>query len=115
MAQEIKTEQGKLVVALRTYTENDWYGDRLRFYYTGPDGQGFKTQKEARKFKGKLKKYVKTRIKGDSRTEIDGDVEIGILENFCTYKYMGAGPSYSCPNIEVKTELIDLLQLNITF
>ena len=63
---------------------------------------GFKNKTEANTFKSKLKKYIKNKIKYNSKIEIDGDFEVGILENFCTYKYMGAGPSYSCSNKEIK-------------
>lgn len=92
----------KLVISLRTYTNDGWYGERHRYYYAGPNGDGFKNRTEANKFKGKLKKHIKERIKSNINREIDGDFEVGILEDFITYKYMGAGPSYSCTNIEVK-------------
>ena len=94
--------ESKIVVALETYTNNGWYGKRNRYYYAGPDGQGFKNKTEAGKFKGKLKKYVKELIKYRNQTEINGDVEVGLLGDFKTYIYYGAGPSYSCNNVEVK-------------
>ena len=93
----------KLAITLRTYTNDGWYGKRYRYYYLGPDGNGFKNKTEANKFKSKLKKYVKEHIKFRTNCEIDGDCEVNILENFITYKYMGAGPSYSCTNVEVKS------------
>ena len=92
----------KLVISLKTYTDDGWYGTRRRYYYAGPDGSGFKNRTEANAFKSKLKKYIKEQIKYDSKTTIDGDFVVGILDDFCTYKYYGAGPSYSCSNIEVK-------------
>jgi hypothetical protein len=95
-------EMGNLVISLKTYTNDGWYGLSNRYYYAGVDGNGFKNKTEANKFKSKLKKYIKNKIKYNSKIEIDGGFEVGILENFCTYRYMGAGPSYSCTNIEVK-------------
>ena len=99
---------GNLVISLKTYTDDGWYGLRNRYYYAGVDGNGFKNKTEANTFKSKLKKYIKNKVKYSSKTEINGDFEVGILENFCTYRYVGAGPSYSCPNIEVKhSDLMD--------
>jgi hypothetical protein len=92
----------KLVISLKTYTDDGWYGTRSRYYYAGPDGNGFKNKKEAKAFKSKLRKCIKERIKCNSKTVIDGDFVVGILDDFCTYKYCGAGPSYSCPNVEIK-------------
>ena len=103
MIQEIKTQCVDMVIVLETYTDDGRYGKRCRYYYTGPDGLGFKTKKQARQFKSPFKKYIKKNL--GSKTEINGEIEIGILDTFCTYKYMGAGPSYSCPNIEVKNIL----------
>jgi hypothetical protein len=96
-----------LVLALETYTEDGWYGTRRRYYYAGPDGQGFKNKSAASKFKSDLRKYVKGLIQGKTKTSINGTVVCGLLNEFPTYKYMGAGPSYSCCNIEVTD--IDLL------
>ena len=92
----------KIVVALETYTDDGWYGKHRRYFYAGPEGLGFKNKTEAGKFKSKLKKYVKERIKYLNKTEINGDVKVDYLNNFSTYKYCGAGPSYSCSNIEIK-------------
>jgi len=101
-------EMGNLVISLKTYTNDGWYGLSNRYYYAGVDGNGFKNKTEANKFKSKLKKYIKNKIKYSSKTEINGDFEVNILENFCTYIYVGAGPSYSCPNVEVKhSDLMD--------
>jgi hypothetical protein len=97
-----QTESTKIVVALETYTNDGWYGTRNRYYYAGPEGQGFKNKTEAGKYKGKLKKYVKQLIKYRSKTEINGEATTGMLSEFPTYIYCGAGPSYSCSNVEVK-------------
>ena len=92
--------KSKLVITLETYTEDGWYGTLKRYIYSGPEGLGFKNRTEAGKYKSKLKKFVKTKI--SSRTNINGDIKVGLLESFPTYIYCGAGPSYSCNNIEVK-------------
>jgi hypothetical protein len=94
--------ESKWVISLETYTDDGWYGKNNRYYYAGHDSQGFKNKTEAGKFKGKLKKYVKELIKYRNQTEINGDVKVGLLGDFKTYIYCGAGPSYSCTNIEVK-------------
>jgi len=92
----------QLVIALETYTEDGWYGRRKRYYYPGPTGNGFKNKTEANKFKGKLKKYVKQKFKHNSDTTVSSDVKVGLLEDFTTYMYCGAGPSYSCPNVIIQ-------------
>ena len=93
----------KIVVALETYTSDGWYGTRARYYYAGPNGNGFKNKTEASKFKGKLKKHVKQMLEYRPNTEINGEAKIGMLNEFPTYIYCGAGPAYSCSNIEVKS------------
>ena len=95
----------RLVLTLETYTEDGWYGERRRYFYAGLDGKGFKNKTEANKFKGKFKKTIKQRLKYDKKTSIGENVVVGVLSGFTTYRYAGAGPSYSCPNIEI-TELL---------
>jgi len=89
-----------LVLGIEFYVADDWYGERYRFIFEGEDGKGFKTKGEAGKYSSMLKKWCKAR---DSRYT-QGNVDAKPFEDFPTYKYMGAGPSYSCKNIEVPVE-----------
>jgi len=92
--------ESKLVIALETRTDDGWYGTYSRFVYSGPEGLGFKNKTEANKYKSKLKKHVKGRI--GLRTKML-DTKVGLLEDFPTYIYCSAGPSYSCNNIKIET------------
>jgi hypothetical protein len=97
-----------LAITIRTYTNDGWYGKRTRYCYLGPDGNGFKNKTEASKSKSIFKKYIKNLIKYElPRTEIDGDIEIGLLSNFTTYKYCGSGPSYSCPQFVIEHSALE--------
>ena len=90
----------KLVLAIEFYIENGWYGDRYRFIFSGMDGEGFKTKSEAGKYSSMLKKYLKNR----NKDYVNGQVSAAELEKYKTYIYMGAGPSYSCKNLNVNVE-----------
>lgn len=94
----------KLVVSLMVFIEDGWYGSRIRYYYAGENGEGFKNKTEARKASSLLKKYVKQRIKHKSNRSISGGIEIGDINSeveMPTYRYCGAGPSWACNNYEV--------------
>lgn len=86
-----------IVIALEVYVEDNWYGKRYRFYYAGENGLGFKNKTEAKKYGSKLKKHIK------QTRRYNGNLVAGKLDEFVTYKYLGAGPSYSCPNILIKS------------
>ena len=100
----------KLVVSFMVYVDDNWYGKRYRYYYAGPEGNGFENKTQARKAAGALKKYVKERIKYSfgPKGSISGDMEIGDINVMPTYRYCGAGPSWACNNVEVSTEKINL-------
>jgi len=98
----------KLVVAIMVNVNDNWYGKNYRYYYAGPEGEGFKNKTEARKSAGALKKYVKNRIKQQfgSRGSMSDKIVIGDLNEMETYKYYGAGPSWACDNCEVTVDVI---------
>ena len=89
-----------LVLGIEFYLDDGWYGDRRRFIFDGEDGEGFRTKGEAGQYSSMLKKWCKAR---DSKYT-QGKVDAKPLEDFPTYKYMGAGPSYSCKNINVPAD-----------
>ena len=82
------------------YVENGWYGDRYRYMLHGEEGEGFSTKREAYKWATLMKKYIKRRKNRDAQITVAENTE----ENFPTYKYGGAGPSWSCKNIEIFVE-----------
>lgn len=100
----------KLVVSFMVYVDDNWYGKRYRYYYAGPEGNGFENEAHAKKAASVLKKYVKSRIKDQfgSKGSISGDMEIGDINTMPTYKYLGAGPSWACTNVEVNTERLSM-------
>ena len=101
-----------LAITIRTYTDDGWYGKQIRYCYLGHDGNGLKNKTEALKLKSVFKKFIKNRIKIDSHTQINGDIEIGKLSDFETYRYCGAGPSFSCPLIFIDhSELISYINV----
>ena len=87
----------KYVVAVQFYFEDGWYGTRRRYIYAGENGEGFDSKGEARTHTSMLKKYLK-KVSGIKET---GKVEIDELEKLETYRYCGAGPSWSCNNCMV--------------
>jgi hypothetical protein len=93
----------KVVVALEIQIDNGWYGENHRYFYSGPNENGFKNKTEASKYKSKLKRYVKDQIyRNRYKLKWMSDTSLGVLEEFPTYGYCCSGPSYSCTNIEVK-------------
>lgn len=93
-----------IVSAIMVHIEDGWYGQNARYYYAGPEGTGFKNKTEARKSIGKLKKYVKSKIKHNTRSSLNGPGGVGILDEMKTYIYGGIGPSWACTNIKVTIE-----------
>jgi|LakMenEpi03Aug12_release.lakeMendotaPanAssembly.Ray.scaffolds.fasta_scaffold241832_3 hypothetical protein len=93
----------KLVVSFIHYEDDGWYGKRIRYYLAGPEDNGFTNKSEARKYASKLKKFIKKNLcKVITNNPIIGD--INNQEEMPTYKYCGAGPSWSCVNYEVKMQ-----------
>lgn len=93
-------ENKKYVVAIQFYFEDGWYGTRRRYIYAGEDGNGFDSKREARTHTSMLKKFLKKEL----RIEEAGMVEIGVEKEMETYRYMGAGPSWSCSNVHINVE-----------
>jgi hypothetical protein len=92
----------KLVVAFMVYFDDSWYGSHYRYYYAGPEDTGFKNKTEAKKYASALKKYVKSRIKTSFGNKASiSHIDIGDINTMETYRYFGAGPSWSCKNYEV--------------
>ena len=89
-----------IILALEYHVADNWYGKNYRVVLS-PDGiVGFSTIAEAKKYRGAFVKYFnKNQGKTNKIKMKAADVNIGKLENFLTYKYYGAGPSYSCTNL----------------
>jgi hypothetical protein len=90
------------VLAIQYYYEDGWYGTRRRYFFKGENEEGFKTKSEAKKYVSLLKKFVEK----DNKKGMFQATEIAVetKENFPTFKYYGAGPSWACCNCYVETK-----------
>jgi hypothetical protein len=100
------------VLTFEWYVSDDWYGERYRVVLLKEDSNiDFETLGEAKKYRSKLAKYINGKYKiilGKERPTVK-KMKIGNYGDFPTYKYLGAGPSYSCKNIHVTVEQLEKL------
>jgi hypothetical protein len=91
MSKETLNPEAK-VLAATWYTPDNWYGKNDRVILSVTETEGFSTAKEARRYKSLLATYIKQKFNKKLKPEPT------LIENCPTYKYCGAGPSYSCTN-----------------
>jgi len=89
----------RYVLAIRFYFKDGWYGTRKRYIYAGSEN-GFETKKDAKAYVSMLKKFLKNKC----FIKETGQIEIEEEEKMETYRYCGAGPSWSCSNVKVNVE-----------
>lgn len=80
------------VLAATWYTPDNWYGTNDRVILVLNETEGFSTAKEAKQYRSLLATYIKQKFNKKLKPEPT------IIQNCPTYKYCGAGPSYSCTN-----------------
>ena len=90
-----------LVLAIRWYVPDNWYGQNIRVILNGIDGTGFSNKTQAKEYVSKLKKFIKSVNRNYTGK---GIVEVDLLENLETYRYCAYGPSWSCTNHIIDTE-----------
>ena len=89
------TTQDKNVLALEWHVKDNWYGQNYRMILSKPENEEFKNAKETKSYRSLLAKYVNEKYKQKVTAKHS---TFGKLLSFETYRYCGAGPSYSCHN-----------------
>lgn len=85
-------KEKEILLICEEYVENGWYGDRYRTVVVPEEGKTFSTKTEANKYKGKLKKLVKSVGKSEGKGV---NTPYVTDENPPDYIYCGKGPSTS--------------------
>ncbi len=89
------TTQDKNVLAIEWHVKDNWYGQNYRMILSKSENEEFKNAKEAKPYRSLLAKFVNDK----NKTKLNAKrTEFGKLLSFETYRYCGAGPSYSCRN-----------------
>jgi hypothetical protein len=90
-----------LVLTHTYHVADNWYGKNYRMVLSTDAQNGFANITEAKKYRGAFVKYFNTNVasksKGIDKIKV-ADIVIGTLDSFVTYRYCGAGPSYSVSN-----------------